>query len=425
MKIENTAAKNDCGFMILPDGKYYSLDDRMTHMNNNVLIVGTTGASKTRNFVIPNICEAVGSYVVTDPKGNLYRKLGGYLRKKGYKVQRVSFVHPEKSVKYNPFAFLRTSQQIQEMSYILIGCKAEQSKDHYWDDMATMLLNAVIGYLVETRPVEERTFTNVIKLLRASAKSGDDPDEETVLKVMLDALRSHNPGSWAADQFEFVSGIAERTYNCIYSSAISGMNTFATRELDTMLQGNEVDFASIGRQKTAVFVEVSDTDRSMDRLINLFFTQAINQLCSYADEKCYDNQLPVPVRFIMDDFATNCRIQNFENMISNIRSRKISTAIVLQSMAQLKAGYGDDAQTIIDDCDTLIYMGGNNPDTAQAIGRRCGKTEDTLLHMPLGTSWIIRRGQKPFNCRNFDVEDYLKAKREGRMFIPNTGGERI
>ena len=184
----------------------------------------------------------------------------------------------------------------------------------------------------------------------------------------------------------------EKTFNTIVATSIAKFCSVDTEELAEMMKDDQIDLPSIGKRKTVVFVEVSDSDRSMDMLINMFFTQAMNQLCTYADEECENSQLPVPVRFFMDDFATNCRIDNFENMVSNIRSRKISVILILQSLSQLDKSYGASAHTIIDDCDTLIYMGGNDPETSHSIAIRCNKTTQTILHMPLCTSWIFRRG---------------------------------
>ena len=236
-----------------------------------------------------------------------------------------------------------------------------------------------------------------------------DEEQKNPMDHMIDELEEKNPDSWAVQQYKNFRLGAGRTLKSILITTTSKLSSFDTKELRRMLRSDELDLASIGQRKTAVFIEVSDSDRSMDALINLFFTQAMNELCSYADEKCSNSELPVPVRFFMDDFATNCRIDNFENMISNIRSRKISAVLVLQSFSQLAAGYGENAHTIADDCDTLIYMG-NDPTTAQEIAVRVNKTANTILHMPLSTSWIIRRGCEPFSCHNFELDDYLSEK---------------
>ena len=401
---------NNYGSMILPDGKYYSLDDYQTRLNNNVLVVGTTGAAKTRTVITPNLLECVGSYVVTDPKGNLYRQWGDYMRQHGYRVVRLSFIHPEHSVHYNPLKYVKTTQQIQQMSNSLVYTDEGRAQDPYWDNTALMLINSFISYIKETVPEDsmDHNFHNILTLLRLAGR--DDDSKETPVSLLMDELDKNNPNSWSVKQFKNVNQAPEKTFNTIVSSAVAKFSSIDTEELAEMMKYDEINLPSIGQKKTVVFVEVSDSDRSMDMLINMFFTQAMNQLCTYADEKCENSQLPVPVRFFMDDFATNCKIANFENMVSNIRSRKISVMIILQSLSQLEKSYGKSAHIIVDDCDTLIYMGGNDPETAHQIASRCNKTAHTILHMPLCTSWIFRRGEKPFMCKNIELEDFLKSK---------------
>lgn len=403
---------NSYGAMILPDGKYYSLDDRETRRNNNVLVVGTTGAAKTRTVITPNLLECVGSYVVTDPKGNLYCQWGDYLKTRGYRVVRLSFIHPEKSVHYNPLNYVTTTQQIQQLSSVLINKNKSGHADPFWDDSSLMLLNSLIAYVKECPGVlpAEENFHAILELLRMAGR-GNSIRKDSVLSQAMENLHEYNEKSWAYKQFQNVNQSPDKTFDTIIATTIAKFCSMDTDELAEMMQDDEIDIISIGQQKTAVFVEVSDSDRSMDALINLFFTQTMNQLCIYADEECENNQLPVPVRFFMDDFATNCKIENFENMISNIRSRKISVILILQSLSQLENSYGQSAHTIVDDCDTLIYMGGNDPETAHSIAVRCNKTTHTILHMPICTSWIFRRGEKPFMCRNMELDDYLQEKK--------------
>ncbi len=400
--------KSKYGAMILPDGKYYSLNDMETRLNNNVLVVGTTGAAKTRTVITPNLLECVGSYVVTDPKGNLYRQWGGYMKDHGYRVVRLSFIHPEKSVHYNPMKYVNTTQQIQQLSSALVKSSGSYSADPFWDDSSLMLINSLLAYTKEVGAKNEKmnNFHNILELLRSAGRENSS-SKKSPLYYKMEELKENNPNSWAYKQFQNVNQSPEKTFNTIVATSIAKFCSVDTEELAQMMQDDQIDLKSIGQRKTAVFVEVSDSDRSMDMLINMFFTQAMNQLCTYADEECENNQLPVPVRFFMDDFATNCRIDNFENMISNIRSRKISVILILQSLSQLDKSYGASAHTIIDDCDTLIYMGGNDPETAHSIAIRCNKTTQTVLHMPLCTSWIFRRGEKPFMCKNLELDDYL------------------
>ncbi|SCY38701.1 Type IV secretory system Conjugative DNA transfer [Lachnospiraceae bacterium XBB2008] len=396
------------GSMILPDGEYYSLDDMNTRLNNNVLVVGTTGSAKTRTVITPNLLECVGSYVVTDPKGNLYRKWGSYMEDHGYRVVRLSFIHPEKSVHYNPLQYVKNTQQIQQLSHALVKSSGQYSNDPFWDDTSLMLINSLIAYVTEHYDDESggRNFHKILELLRKAGRECSS-SKNTFLSNKMSMHESTHPGSWAYKQFQNVNQAPEKTFNTIVTTSIAKFCSVDTEELADMMKDDQIDLRSIGQQKTVVFVEVSDSDRSMDMLINMFFTQTMNQLCTYADEECENNQLPVPVRFFMDDFATNCRIDNFENMISNIRSRKISVILILQSLSQLDKSYGPSAHTIIDDCDTLIYMGGNDPETAYSIAVRCNKTIQSVLHMPLCTSWIFRRGEKPFMCRNLELDDYL------------------
>ncbi len=401
---------NTYGSMILPDGKYYSLDDRSTKLNNNVLVIGTTGAAKTRTVVVPNLLECVGSYIVTDPKGNLYKQWGKYMQEQGYRVLRLSFIHPEKSVHYNPLKYVKTTHQIQQLANSIVSSSDGKSSDPFWDESSLMLINSLIAYIKESTREESQgqNIHTIMELLRLAGR--EDGEMETALNLLMTELHEEKPDSWAYKQYRNISQAPERTFNSIVVSAIAKFNTIDTEEISKMMEYDEINLKSIGQRKTVVFVEVSDSDRSMDKLVNIFFTQAMNQLCTYADEECADSMLPVPVRFIMDDFATNCRIDNFENMISNIRSRKISAILILQSLSQLEDGYGRSSHTIVDDCDTLVYMGGNDPETAQAIAIRCNKTTQTILHMPLCSSWIFRRGEKPFMCRNFQLEDYIQNR---------------
>lgn len=406
-----SAAENNYGYMILPDGKYYSLNDRETRLNNNVMVVGTTGSAKTRTVITPNLLECIGSYIVTDPKGNLYRQWGGYMEKNGYRMIRVSFIHPELSAHYNPLRYVKSTQQIQQLSSGLVRSDGsyDTKADPFWDATALMLLNGVIGLVKESIPENDprHNFHYVLELLRMA---GRDEEKRTSLAMMMERHHVMHPNSWAYKQFQNVNQSPDKTFNTIVTTSIGKFSSLDTEELAKMMKKDDIDFASIGQQKTAVFVEVSDSDRSMDMLINMFFTQAMNQLCTYADEKCENSQLPVPVRFFMDDFATNCKIDNFENMVSNIRSRKISVILILQSLSQLEQSYATGAHTIIDDCDTMIYMGGNDPQTAHEIAVRCNKTTQTILHMPLCSSWIFRRGTTPFMTRNMELDDYLAWK---------------
>jgi len=414
------------GAMILGENQYFSRDCIQTQLNNNVVVVGTSGAGKTRYIVMPNLLQATGSYVVSDPKGNLAKKLGPYLKSKGYDVVIVDFIHPEKSLRYNPIGLCHTTSDARKLAHIIVSEMAKMSggktADPFWDETSEILISACIGYMLETDKLKEseKNLTTLAKLIKegnrenrslsARGKSHLDDRMEEHRMWMCEQERE----SWAVQRYDEYNTSPDKTHATINVCALAKMATFDTLETRKMLVDNDIDFTSIGQKPTALFVQVSDTDRSMDILVTLFYTQLMNELCMYADDHCENSCLPVPVQFIMDDFATNARIDNFQNMIANIRSRGISAMIMVQSEAQLYAGYNMDAQTIIDNCNTYVYMGGSNPQMADIIAKRANRPAPKILNMPLGMSWIFRRGQEPVFCRNFDLEWFEKEK----GFIP-------
>lgn len=411
--------------LICGENVYYSKDCYETQLNNNVMVVGTSGAGKTRGIVMPNLLQAEGSYVVSDPKGNLYRKMKSYLEKKGYNVLCMDFIHPEKSLRYNPITRCKTTNDVFRLAHMIVyelnaHNGAGINNDPFWDEATVILFSALIGYLLESNEFEEedRNLTKLAELIKETGrdengccgkgKSLMDHRMERHKRVM-DALGQE---SWAYSRFQEFNTAADRTHATITICSLAKMASFDTLELRKMLKENDLDFTELGKRPTALFVQVSDTDRSKDILVNLLYSQLLNELCSYADECCEDSRLPVPVQFILDDFATNARIDNFENIISNIRSRNISAMLMLQSETQLEAGYGLNAQTILDNCNTYIYMGGMNPKMAVTIAQRANKVPNTILNMPIGQSWIFRRGQEPLLANNFKLEWFMKQKME-------------
>ena len=216
--------------------------------------------------------------------------------------------------------------------------------------------------------------------------------------------------SWAYKQFMKVDSAPDRTYQTIISTVFSKISSFDSEELSKFLSKDDFDFKSIGQKPTVLFVEVSDTDRSADMIVNLLYTHLMNELCTYADDECRDGCLPVPVQFILDDFATNCWIDGFENMISNIRSRGISTMLMIQSESQLVAGYGESAQTIIDNCSSYLYLGGNNFNSAETVARRSNKPVQEILNMPIDTCWLFRIGEKPQMVDFVDIDAFQEQK---------------
>ena len=393
--------------LLIAEGCSYSLNDMKTRLNNNVLVVGGSGTGKTRSIVTPNLYQAVGSYIVSDPKGNLQKKYSKYLKRKGYNIKSIDFTHPDKSAHYNPMKMVSTTQDIIRITDVLINEKASQGTraDPYWDSMSTIFLSSIIGYLIETGNMP-MNFSSIMNLVRAGERK-DDESKESELSKRFRMLKISNPESWACAQFANVDAAPYKTYDTIRTTLAAKFAKFDTRELQIMMSSNDFDFASVAREKTVVFVTVSDTDRSMDALANIFFTQAMQILCEYADNFCENNRLPVPVRFILDDFASNCKIEEFPRMISTIRSRGISVMLMIQSEAQLRQGYGYDDMTIISNCDTYVYLGGNDVETASAISLRCDKMLKQILYMPIGECWVFRRGSYPVNAKLLDAREYI------------------
>lgn len=403
--------KIPCGAMILPDKEYYSLNSEQTHLNNNVLICGTSGTQKTRLVVIPNMLECVGSNIIADAKCNLYNKYGDYLKYKGINVNKISFKYPKTSLHYNPLFYLHNTQDIQGLTYNFVYSKPSTSSDPFWDEMATYIINSAISYVKETESEHPEccNIPFVIELLRESFKINENSSfENCKYATLMEIHEEEHPDSWAVRQYKNMSGNPFKTYNTIVSNALGKFSMFDTEELSEMLSNNDIDFKDIGIKKSVIFCEFSDTDRTFQPLINIFFNQAIHELCNFAD-KCKDSRLPCPVRFIFDDFAS-IHIKDFDVIIANIRSRMISAMILIQSISQLNQAYKENATTIIDCCDTFIFMGTNSPDTARYVSLKTGKSIDSIMSLKVNTSIIYRRGDKPKFCENYDLNKYIEER---------------
>lgn len=395
--------------MILAQDQYYSLDCHETQLNNNVLVVGTSGAGKTRNIVIPNLLQATGSYIVSDPKGNLYKKYKSYLESKGYVVKKLDFTCPEESAHYNFFQYIRCTQDIVKMAHMMLHQqKGTGYKDPFWEEAAQLLLQACIALLRERDKKSEQNLHSILNLIGICQVQEDGANNKNLCDMLFEEHGNRCEASYAVEQYNKFRIAASRTIKSILITVNARLGSYDTPELQRMTEYDDVDITSIGKRKTALFVVVSDTDRSLDFLVNIFFTQAMNELTRFADRECENECLPVPVRFILDDFATNCCIDDFPRMIASIRSRGISTMLMIQAESQLSQHYGHDAKTIIGNCDTYIYLGGNDVDTAQEVARRCDVPLKRILNMPVGTNWIFRRGQAPVNSKNFRLEPYLE-----------------
>lgn len=398
--------------MIIAEGVSYSLNCYETKLNNNVLVVGTSGAGKTRSIVTPNLLQATGSYIVSDPKGNLCEKYGPYLKNQGYEVKKLDFTDPDNSAHYNFFRYIRKTQDINKIAHMIIYSKGQDGykPDPFWDEASELLLQALIAYLCEGFRNSEQNLRSIQKLIDACNIDENNSSSATILDKLMESHGKEYEDSYAVSQYKKFRVAAGKTLKSILISLNARIGQYDTPELRELTKDDTIRISGIGMKPTAVFVVVSDTDRSLDGLVNLFFTQAMNELCWQADKKCKGNTLPVPVRFILDDFATNCKIAEFPRMIASIRSRGISTMLMIQSEAQLEEGYNKDARTIIGNCDTYVYLGGNDVDTAQAVARRCDVPLKKILNMPVETNWIFRRGQEPVNSKNYNIEHLLNEK---------------
>ncbi len=394
------------GNMIIAEGCEYSMDCYSTKLNNNVMVVGGSGAGKTTGIVEPNILQACGSYVITDPKGNLYRKYGDYLRSRGYEVMSIDLSNPDGSTRYNFMDYIRDEHDVIKIAHMIIGSGGKDcftGHNSYFYNNAELLLASALACVKYLDDIEEiKNLDALLRYCRNNIFKQADTKTASIDKQPDD----NDPWCNLSDKFLIsMLGIGEETAGNILStvgSVLGRLNTVNVQKMMTS-QKHSIDFESLGLEKTALFVTVSDSDRSMDVFAEIFFTQAMQELCRLADKECENEALPVPVRFIMDDFATNCTINDFPRMISSIRSRNISVMLMLQAESQLEERYGRDAYTIISNCDTYIYMGGNDLETAKRIAERADVPFRKILYMPVGSNWIFRRGQAPINGRNYSA----------------------
>ncbi len=402
------------GDYIYPNGKIMKNTGRAGRRNCNTLVVGSAGTGKTYGMTIEEILSGAGgaSMVVADTKGMLYESCAAELEKMGFKVLQLDFIAPEKSMHYNSIAYLKVTNDVQKVSNMIVFLNLirENVKDPFWPQSEQMLLNACIGYLMEDGKGFDKSFYGLNRLLStfdADALCSRKPCDATRIFEHHKELYKKRTGreSWACEQFDKFVGFSEHTFSTVLVSAYSDLSSLDTHEMRQMTASNDFDINSLANEKTALFINVSDTDRSKDTAINIFYTQVMDTLCRYADS-LPDKHLPVPVRFILDDFGTGSRIDGFESMISNIRSRGISVMLMLQSLAQLEQGYGIGAKTIMANCAVKVYMGGSDPDTASYFSALTNKPLEKLLNMPYMTHWLIRQGEQPRFGRTVLLDEY-------------------
>lgn len=433
-----TERDNSYGELYMPDGSAYSRDSSVTGLNNNVAVIGPSGSGKSSIMGVLNIINANSSFVISDPKGGLYRTMSELLKKMGYKIKLLDLTHPEKSEHYNPLCFIKNTFDIRKLAHqIVIGNNSEMghtSKDPYWDNNAEALLCALIGLMYEEKwDDSKRTLTQVMKMV-SRIEPLEDVDERKSAPIFSDFISLEEDAdlkgkeSWAARMFKPYHTLSEKTLSCIISSLTSTLLAFESEEIAKLFDGNDFDFRELAEQKCAFFVVVSDNDRTNDTLANIFYTQAMNSLCDYADNFCENGKLKVPVTFLLDDFSTNCKIIGFENIISNIRARNISAVLMLQSVEQLSCGYGLAGQVIINNCDTIVFMGANSPYDADYFSKRANKPLHEIYELPIHSSWVFRRSEKARCVKNINPNEYyekIKGEIEKEFFEKHPDAQRL
>ncbi len=410
---------------ILAQGQYMSNDTWRTGLNNNDLIIGPSGAGKTRGYVKPNLLQCEESVIVADTKGSLIGEVGPAMAARGYKVVNIDFTEMQGSYGYNPLDHIRYDRKRHKyveqdiMTVAAALCPVEGSKEPFWELSARMYLACMLGYVLECLPKREHDLVFVMKLfaeMDTQSKGGSRFDR------LLQALGKENPDSFAYQKYRMFkeNAVADRTDACIKAVVAQVLDPLTFDGPVAMFRKSKrIRFEDLGREKTAVFLTVSDTDRSADTLVNLFYTQALQSLCRSADKDYPDHRLPVPVRFILDDFATNTVIPDFDNIISVIRSREIYVSVIIQSLTQLEGLYGSSkAMTIANNCDNWLYLGGQDVATARFISVKANRTADTVLNLPLGSAYLFTRGRKPQVVNQFDLKTH-----EGYRTLPEAARE--
>lgn len=365
---------------ILTQNVSVGLDGRKHRRNLNALVCGGSGAGKTRFFAKPNLCQANSSYVVLDPKGELLRDTGNLLSAKGYDIKVLDLINMEKSHCYNPFVYLRSDNDIQRLVTNLFKNttpKGAQSQDPFWDQAATMLLLALIFYLHYEAPPEEQNFPMVMEMIRAGEVREDDETYKSALDILFERLEMRNPEHIALKYYRSYHSGSGKTLKSIQITLISRLEKFNLESLASITQNDELELWSIGEKKTAVFAIIPDNDSSFSFLVGMLYTQLFQQLYYQADV-IHGGRLPVHVHFLMDEFANVALPDEFDKLLSTMRSREISVSIIIQNLAQLKALFEKQWESIVGNCDEFLYLGGNEQSTHEYVSKLLGKeTIDT------------------------------------------------
>lgn len=365
---------------ILTQNVAIGLDGRKHRRNLNILVCGGSGAGKTRFFAKPNIMNANTSFVCLDPKGELLRDTGNLLKAKGYDIKVIDLINMEKSYCYNPFVYLRSDNDIQRLVTNLFKNttpKGSQSQDPFWDQAAQMLLLALVFYLHYEAPPDEQNFPMVMEMIRAGEVREDNDEFQSPLDELFDRLEMRNPEHIALKYYRNYRSGSGKTLKSIQITLVSRLEKFNLESLAGMTQTDEMELWSLGEKKTAIFAVIPDNDSSFNFIVGLLYTQLFQQLYYQADV-VHGGRLPVHVHFVMDEFANVALPDEFDKLLATMRSREISVSIIIQNLAQLKALFEKQWESIVGNCDEFIYLGGNEQATHEYVSKLLGKeTIDT------------------------------------------------
>lgn len=387
-------------------------DAWQTGLNNNVLVLGCSGGGKTRHHVKPNLMQCHGSYIVLDCKGSLYREVGPLLRECGYQVDQLDFTTMDGTVGYNPLRHVRFNRHGEPLQQDIIAiasaiCPIEDHEsDPFWPQAATNYLTAYITYVFEAMPSSEWTMATVLRVFEMACAGKADS--------LFTQLEADEPGAFAPSLYRRtkVTCGAEKMHSSILGIISASIMPFGLPEaMDAYERTPQIDFREFGREKRALFITMSDTDRSLGKLTSMFVRQAFNTLIDSADHDYADHRLPVPVRFVLDDFA-NLSLPNFDDVLSVIRSREICATIICQTVSQLEARYGEPtANSIVGNCDAQLVLAFQDERTASYFAIRANKTASTLLETPSGQWWVFVRGQRGRMEAAYCLQDHPRYPR--------------
>ena len=410
--------------------------------NKNVVVIGGSGSGKTRFFIKPNLMQLHSSYVLTDPKGQILVECGTLLERNGYAIKVLNTINFQKSMHYNPFAYIRSEKDILKLvNTLIVNTKGDGDKsgEDFWVKSERLLYSALIGYIYYEAPIEERNFTTLLEMINASEAREDDPEFQSPVDLMFAALEERDPEHFAVRQYKKFLLSAGKTRSSILISCGARLAPFDIKELRDLTEYDDLQLDTLGDRKTALFIIISDTDDTFNFVAAILYTQLFNLLCDKADDE-YGGRLPVHVRCLLDEFANIGQIPRFEKLIATIRSREISASIVLQSQSQLKAIYRDSADTIIGNCDTTLFLGGKEQSTLKEISEVLGKetidsfntsenrgrevshglnyqkmgkelmSKDELAVMDGGKCILQLRGVRPFFSDKYDITKHPNYK---------------